>query len=114
MGIELEKVYASRDLKVTRVKLNGSISTGTEMRVPQTDKWVVTVKCENGMLGCRIYDIECADMLGLPFAVFSAPDLEDMLSSKPVKLSREALELGAGHDMDGAALIGLFSAQGPK
>ena len=53
-------------------------------------------------------------MLGLPFAVFSAPDLEDMLSSKPVKLSREALELGAGHDMDGAAIIGLFSAQGPK
>ena len=109
MKAELERVYDSADLKVTEIRLNGTASLGMEMRVPQTDKWVVSVKCGKGMLGCRIFDVECANQLNLALAVFSAPDLEEMLKMKPVKLSGRALELGADCGKTGEEIISLFS-----
>lgn len=86
-------------------------ASGIETNIPDTELYILQVRCTHGMLFCGIFAPEVIEKIQFPAAVFSAPRFEDMLERKPVYLSKSAIEMGATAEMSGEELISLFSAE---
>lgn len=109
MKSEISEIFIGNDIKLFKLGLSGGIAQAAEIRVPQKELWIVAVRCKNGMLGCRLFDLEMADKLGLPLAVFAAANTVALLEAKPVSLSAAAQSMGANREMTGAEIAELFS-----
>lgn len=82
---------------------------GYELRVPQTDSWILLIQCGKGMLGCRLFDKDAAEKFHMPLALFSAAHVEALLDSKPVAISADMARLGIQEDMTGAEIVSWLS-----
>ena len=66
------------------------------------------IHTDRGVLGCGIYDIECADEFGMAFAIAKGTpehplrEPEDLLEARVVSVSRVASELGIAEGMTGS------------
>lgn len=87
----------------------GFHAEGIATNIPDSELYILQVRCAHGMLFCGIYHPDVLEKLKFPAAIFSAPKLEDMMERKPVFLTQAALDKGASPDMTGAELVALFS-----
>lgn len=85
------------------------VAQGISIGVPDSQASILSIRCQHGMLFCRLFDISVANKIGLPAAVFAAPAMEDMLKNKPVALSDAAVAAGATAEMTGLEIVEIFS-----
>lgn len=105
----IEKINESGSAAFYKVSYNGYEGEGCAVNLPHSDKYILSVRCKNGMLMCRLFNNELLDGFEIAGAVFGAPDLATLLSNKPVNLNKAALALGAAEGMTGWEIFELFS-----
>lgn len=93
---------------IRKIDINGKEVTGISVSIPGTEKNVLQIRCEKGMLLCGLFSPEKIDSIDFAACVFSAPEFSDMLSSKPIFVSEKAKTLGATCEMTGTEIADLF------
>ena len=105
-----EFLYQSETTSHVKITVGDYNAEGLEIRLPGSDAYFLYINCKRGVLACRLANLEVFEKLQLPITIFSAARLNDILIGKPVSLSQNAINMGAGMDMTGAQLIELFSS----
>jgi uncharacterized protein YunC (DUF1805 family) len=105
----ISKINTTDTAELCEISVENKRALGISVNIPGTELQILQIRCQKGMLFCRVFDTSVVEKLQFPAAIFSAPKFEDMLNNNPIHLSKAAVALGATADMTGRELVKLFS-----